>query len=870
MTTTSEQAGQLLERSGDVEMLTAAVAAVQETGKGQLVFVGGEAGVGKTALLRRFCDGLTGRPRVLWGACDALFTPRPLGALSEIAEAVGGELERLVECGAKPYEVVAELVHELARRSPTVLVLEDLHWADEATLDVLRLLARRSEAVPALILASYRDDVLGQAQPLRIVIGELAASSATRRLSLAPLSREAVASMAEPCLVDPVELYERTGGNPFYVTEVLAAAGKTIPPTVRDAVLARAVRLSPEARTVLYAVAAVPPQAELWLLEALCACQTEQLEECVDSGMLTTEAGAVTFRHELGRLAIEESIPVKLRLDLHRRAIAALTEPPGGVPDLARLAHHADAAGDVEAVLRFAPAAATRSRLLGAHREAAAQYARALRFADRLPADARADLLERRANECYLTDQYDEGIAALEEALEYRRALGDRLKEGDALQRLSNFLWCPGRTAEAERAARKAVALLEVLPPGTELAWAYANLAFICASAMRSDEAITWNERALSLAERFGDDELATHALAGLVGSRRDDALLEQCQERARQAGRDEQVAGISIALSGLAVESRRHAAACRYLEEGIALCSERGFELFRLYLLPQRARLELDQGQWSEAAESAAMVLRIPRTSTTPRILALTVLALVRARRGDPEVWPLLDEAWALAEPTNELPRLGPVAAARAEAAWLDGRPEVIAVETEAAFELALLRQVPWLAGELACWRRRAGLTERLGVEVPEPYGLELAGDRVAAAEAWTRLDCPYDAALALAHADAPEALRSALDQFNRVEARPAAAIVTRRLRELGVRRLPRGPRAATRANVAGLTPRELEVLPLVVEGLRNSEIAARLFVSEKTVDHHVSAILRKLGVQTRGQAGAEAVRLGLVTTRG
>ena len=186
--------------------------------------------------------------------------------------------------------------------------------------------------------------------------------------------------------------------------------------------------------------------------------------------------------------------------------------------------------------------------------------------------------------------------------------------------------------------------------------------------------------------------------------------------------------------LSGLAVQNRRHAAARGYLEEGIALCSERGFEQFRLYLLPQRARMELDQGQWSEAAESAAMVLRIPRTSTTPRILALTVLALVRARRGDPEVWPLLDEAWALAEPTNELPWLAPVAAARAEAAWLDGRPEVVAVETEAAFELARLRQVPWLAGELACWRRRAGLTERLGVEVPEPYALELEGDHVAA----------------------------------------------------------------------------------------------------------------------------------------
>jgi predicted ATPase len=202
----SERAGELLERSGELAMLAEAFAAVKKTGRGQLVFVGGEAGVGKTVLLRRFCDGLTAGTRVLWGACDALFTPRPLGPLSDIAEATGGELETAVAGGAKPHEIVTELARELARRPPTVLVLEDVHWADEATLDVLRLLARRSDAVAALIVASYRDDVLGGVQPLRIVIGELATSSATRRLSLMPLSPKAVASVAEPYLVDAAEL----------------------------------------------------------------------------------------------------------------------------------------------------------------------------------------------------------------------------------------------------------------------------------------------------------------------------------------------------------------------------------------------------------------------------------------------------------------------------------------------------------------------------------------------------------------------------------------------------------------------------------------------------------------------------------------
>jgi tetratricopeptide (TPR) repeat protein len=696
---------------------------------------------------------------------------------------VGGELERVVDEGAKPYEVAAEFRRELRARAPTLLVLEDVHWADEATLDVLRLLAGRAEAVPALIVASYRDDELERARPLRIVIGELATTVSTGRLRIEPLSRRAVAVLAEPYSVDADELYERTGGNPFFVTEVLAGAGEEIPATVRDAVLARVARLGSEARRVLEAVAVVPPQAELWLLDALVAEAPAALDECLASGMLEPEGYAVAFRHELARLAVEESLVPNRRADLHRTALAALAAAPADQRDLARLAHHAEAAADAEAVLRFAPAAAARARSLGAHREAAAQYARALRFGDHLPADEQADLLERYAAECYVTDQYDDGIAALEQALEHRRALGDRLKEGDVLCSLSNFLWCPGRTSEAERSGREAVSLLERLPPSRELAWAYAHLAATCMSGMRLEEAITLGRRALELAERLDDTEIVVHALA-TVGACQDYEKLEESLHRAQVARLDEQVGRGYTLLALAAVRNRRHAVANAYLDPGIAYCSERGLELFRLYLLAYRARLELDQGRWLEAADSAASVLRRPRTSTTPRIVSLVVLALVRARRGDPQVWPLLDEAWALAEPTGELPRLGPVAVARAEAAWLEGQPEVIGAETEAVLDLARCRGARWLAGELACWRRRVGLQEQVGVALAEPCALELAGDHRAAAAAWAQLGCPYDSALALAHADDAESLRQERADLQALGAREAAAIVARRLR--------------------------------------------------------------------------------------
>jgi DNA-binding CsgD family transcriptional regulator len=855
----------LLERSDELAALKVSLDGVLASGRGQVVLLAGEAGVGKTALLERFCDQTRRTTRVVTGACDPLFTPRPLGPLF-VATDVG--LEQLVGTGATPHEVVVALGRELVSHGPSVFVLEDLHWADEATLDVLLLLVRRVHSLPVLVLASYRDDAIDNVPPLRRVLGELATSSSVRRLKIWPLSPEAVAELAEPHDVDPAELYGKTAGNPFFVVEALATGERDVPATVRDAVLARAAPLTPAGRQVLEAVAVVPQRVELWLLNTVVGETIEALDECVRCGMLVADASGISFRHELARLAIDGSLGVGGKRKLHRKVLTALSSSPGAQLNQARLAHHAEAAGDAEAVLRYALPAAERAASMGAHREAAAQYARALRSGDSLTLQKRAELLERRSHECYLADQTEEALAAIKEALACRQQLGDKLCEGDLLRWLSEVLWCPGYTSECVSAARQAVALLEQLPPGPELARAYGQLGDCCSAAEQIDESVFWSKRSYELAERLGERETSLKARAKIAVCTFNEGGLadaERACAEAQEAGFAELAGEVFLWTAGTALDAQRYDVAAHYIDTGFEYCSDRGLELFRLYILAFRARLELDQGRWTAAAQSAEAVLRVPRASITPRIRALVVLALVRARRGDPGHSELLEEAWALAEPTGTLWRLGPVAAARAEVAWLAGDSNGAGSAAEQAFDLALECNSGFVIAELGAWRRRAGLVDAPSPGAAGAHAWLLTGQWEQAREAWLELGCPYEAALALVGCGQEGLLKRALEELQSLEARPAAAIVSRQLRQLGTLSLPRGPRPATRQNQFGLTRRELDVLALVNDGMQNREIADQLVVSVRTVDHHVEAIIRKLGVRSRAQTRPAAEILGL-----
>ncbi|HEY7012773.1 MAG TPA: AAA family ATPase [Streptosporangiaceae bacterium] len=856
---------ELLERASFLQTL-AGYADEARRGNGRLVLVSGESGIGKTVLLEAFQQRMNGT-RWLWGACDGLLTPRPLGPLFDIGMQAGGELAELCRQGAPRDQLFAAFLAEISSGAPlTVVVAEDVHWADEATADLLSLLGRRVGWMGTLLLATYRDDELGDDHPLRLVLGDLATQRATRRMRLPPLSEEAVRELAGQQEVDAAELYRVTGGNPFFVSEILEAGWPSVPPTVRDAVGARLARSAPGTRRAVESAAVIGMRVSRSLLSSVMG-PGSSADECLATGMLIADGTGLRFRHELVRMAVEAGMAPHRKTELHARLLAELEAGGGADPTL--LAHHAESAGDERAVMRHAPEAAKRSGALGAHREAAAQFERALRFADDLDRPALAALHEGVAGEYSLLDRWEEAERALRIALKLRRELSDDLSAGKDLRRLSTTLWRLCRGEESGQAAREAVRVLEALPPGPELAWAYANLSNSCMLVGRSDEAVAIGDKARILAEGLHQPDVLSHALtaigSAILKSRRDGlGPIERALRIALAADLHEEAGLAYSVLHEVVIRLNRFEDEKRYYTEGMAYCEGRELGVFSTCLTGWRAYTLMLTGRWDEAAEICGQMLDRRRISPVNRLNPLRVLGTIRGRRGEPGAWELLDEALALAEGVAEPRWIAPVREARAELRWLSGERGLAAQEARSAYDGAIGCVDRWTLGTVAIWLSRSQGTEGALDGLPGPFARENAGDWRGAAAAWGHLGRPYDAALARLTSSDEAGLRQSLATLDGLGARAAAAAARRRMRELGIKMIPRGPRPATRAAPGGLTAREQEVLALLADGLPDREISRRLFISERTVQHHVSAVLSKIGVSSRTAAAREAGQLG------
>jgi DNA-binding CsgD family transcriptional regulator/tetratricopeptide (TPR) repeat protein len=864
---------ELLERECDLTTLAAILATVR-AGRGCLTLVSGEAGIGKTSFVEHFA-GIHGRAaRVLTGNCDALFTPSPLAPLHDIARQLRSErlLSQLESGGGHPalFSTFLDLLRSSAQ--PVILIFEDIHWADEVTLDLIKYLSRRIAPMHVLLIATHRDDEIGRQRPLRMLLGDLASIKVVHRIQLARLSIDATRKLVAGKVLNADALHRQTAGNPFYISEIAATSDRGIPVTVRDAVLARAARLKAGGRKLLELAAVIGSRIDHRMLEEVLARAPEDLADCIAVGMLQEESDGIGFRHELARDAVLESIDPLQRRTLYRTALnAAIKSAGAGRSRLAQLAHYAEGAADAGAVIKYGLAAAEAAAGLGAHREAAAHYQRVLRFADGRSAAERAHFLQSYAEECATIDNLEEAIKAYRQAIRLWREREDRLKEGETLAALAWPLVRSAHNAAAEQAIEQAIAVLEALTPTRQLASAYRVKAHLRMLDRDRDAAVKWGRKAIVLATRFQDPAIVAGAemVVGtailVTGDDRGRPHLDRCLALARDNGLNSLVALAHLNIGSSYGEQYRLADADRELAEGIAFAHSRDLDHACHYMRAWLALTRLYQGRWTEAADLAAAVIAEPNLAAVSRIMALVALGRIRARRGDPGATTVLDEALELALRTETLQRLAPVRAVRAELAWLTGDRDRAAAEACSVYDLATRHRHRWHVGELCYWRSLANDPVQAPKWAARPFALQIAGNWNGAAGEWSRLGCPYEEARALAEGDVPAQIR-ALEVFDMLGAGPAAALLRQRLRAAGVSRIPRGRRASTRKNPFGLTTRELETLEGIARGLTNSEIGTELRISSKTVDHHVSAVLAKLGAPSRREAARMAREQHLV----
>lgn len=855
---------ELLERDKQINILNELLGNARR-GLGHIACLFGDAGVGKTALLRQFVD--AAQTRVLWGACEDLSTPEALGPLSDWARETGLSVFAETPRPGHRIQLFSDVLQALSS-DQTIAIIEDLHWADGATLDLVRFLGRRIANKPVLLIVTARNEDTTSRARLRAALGQIPTEQKTY-IDVPNLTAAAVEMLAKKSGMNGKKVYQLSGGNAFFVTEILHG-GDELPATVREAVLARFDRFPKSCQRVLQTIAVFPRRAEVWAIQQICPKEFDEIGRAILAGLIIAGDGVYSFRHEIARRAVESTISPDTRREINRATLKVLRSDANVA--ISRLVHHAEAAGENTSVSELAPMAAATASLAGAHREAAQHYNSALKVIADLNCLKHARLLEKYAFELHLIGKMDKAIDAYESACELNIKFGNRQAEGDNLRWISRVHYLSGNRILATKFAREALVVLETEEPGAELAMAYSNLGQLAMLDDDPAETLIWSGKAIEIATRLGRHDIISHATNNSGGAQRwtNKAAARDNLDRSLQIALDndlpDHVARNYTNRAYIEINWLEFANAREFIKAGLRYCDEHDLGIWHTYISGCQAHLLLREGILDEAA--AIALNEISTESSTPllRFPGTTALVRIRLRRGDSDVEHLLEMLTSYIETGNESPRFLLYASICAEHAWVtdlvDAQlPDLIIQAARVAGKTGDI----WSAGELWFWGNKLGIKSLPVTPVALPYKLMAAGHWVEAAAAWSELCCPYDRALALMSGD-EVAQHEGLACLDDLGAKAVADMFRRSLRQQGARSIPRGPQLATRTNPSGLTKRQMTVLGLLAEGLSNADIGHRLFVSPKTVDHHVSAILAKLEVRSRGKAVALARSIDLI----
>ncbi len=836
----------LLERDEVLRDLLRLVGRARE-GDGHIVLLRGEAGIGKTALATALTRTVAQDTHVLWGWCDDLLAARPLGPVWDFA---ASEPTLSTALDTDDQGLVRQAVIDIFTRThrPTVAVFEDVHWADGATLDLLTLVGRRIERTHTLLVLTFRE--VPADHPLRVVLGDLPASR-VEHVDLQPLTRRAVATLAQDRDL-AARVFDQTAGNPFFVSAVLATPDQQVPATVSDLVGSLMARLVGKREHLVQLVSVVPGRTERALLDEIDPDLLAAFDPTAHQGLLHMADQTVAFRHELARTAVEDGLPESVRRDLHQKVLTA-GERLGF--DAARLAHHARLAQDDDAMVRLLPTAARQAASRQSHREALSHLAALDPHVHRLPVPEQADLLELRATEEVVVSGH--GLTHAMAAVELRRQLGDVAGLGAGLRCAARSAWAGADPDHAMTLAEGAVAVLQDIG-GEELALAHAELARMAAQLDNPERAMDEARAALALARQPCRARALALATAGLVtnldaypdGS----GMLEEAAAIAESLGLAWELQRARGNLVETALDARDLDTARRCNDAALA-SGDHDMMTTRFHVI-MGAAIDTASGNYDAADRVLRAVVERERLNTALQWFVDEALAELRVRSGDP----------AASDAVRRVSRQADVgrqdhiriALVTAKYLWVFGQRDDAATQRNlAVLATTADRAGPWALGELALWLWLDGHLDVMPDRTPAPLRWLGEGDWRRAADWFGEHGVVFEQAVALSRGDTDARLEG-LRIAQRIGARALAARFRNQLRDDGVAGIPRGPRSATRRDPLGLTPRQGQVLGLLADGLSNADIAAQLFLSVRTVENHVSAILATLGVASREEAAA------------